>query len=57
MRAYNIYYKQQRINKTPLSADDVNIIKSQKFVNKIQNKNLVEQIPVDEIRFVECIMF
>lgn len=57
MRVYNIYHKQERINRTPLSTEDVEKIKSQKFVNKIQDKNLVEQIPVDKIRFVECIMF
>lgn len=57
MRVYNIYHKQERINRTPLSTEDIEKIKSQKFVNKIQDKNLVEQIPVDKIRFVECIMF
>lgn len=56
MRVYNLYYKQQRINQKPLSKEEANKIKSMKTVSKIAGNN-IEEIPVDMIRFVECIIF
>ena len=57
MRVYNIYYKHERINKTPLTKDDVNKIKTQKIIHKAGPHNTVEEIPVDRIRFVGCVVF
>ena len=57
MRVYNIYYKHERINKTPLTKEDVNKIKIQKTIHKAGPRNSVEEIPVDRIRFVECVVF
>ena len=57
MRVYNLYYKQQRINKKPLSKEEAEKIRSMKTINKVISKDEIEEIPVDRIRFVECVIF
>lgn len=73
MKAYNIYYNHKRINNTLLSKDDIDEIKSHKTLRKFNKKiNIhnadsnnvnsnnclsLEEIPVNDIRIVECIIF
>ena len=68
MKAYNIYYNHKRINNTLLSKDDIDEIKSHKTLRKFNKKMNIhnvdsnnyislEEIPVNDIRIVECIIF
>ena len=57
MKCYNLYYKNVRLNKQPLSIDEYQKLKNCKTVSKVDYKNkTVEQIPLNLIRTVECIV-
>ena len=57
MKCYNLYYKNVRLNKQPLSIDEYQKLKNAKTVSKVDYKNkTVEQIPLNLIRTVECIV-
>lgn len=57
MKHYNLYYKNVRLNKQPLSIDEYQNLKNAKTVSKVDYKNkTVEQIPFNLIRTVECIV-
>ena len=57
MKCYNLYYKNVRLNKQPISIDEYQKLKNCKTVSKVDYKNkTVEQIPVNVIRTVECIV-
>ena len=57
MKCYNLYYKNVRLNKQPLSIDEYQKLKNAKTVSKVDyEKKTVEQIPLNLIRTVECIV-
>ena len=57
MKHYNLYYKNVRLNKQPLSIDEYQKLKNAKTVSKVDyKKKTVEQIPFNLIRTVECIV-
>ena len=57
MKYYNLYYKNVRLNKQPLSVDEYQKLKNAKTVSKVDyEKKTVEQIPLNLIRTVECIV-
>ena len=57
MKCYNLYYKNVRLNKQPLSIDEYQKLKNAKTVSKFDyEKKTVEQIPFNLIRTVECIV-
>ena len=57
MKCYNLYYKNVRLNKQPLSIDEYQKLKNAKTVSKVDyKKKTVEQIPFNLIRIVECIV-
>ena len=57
MKCYNLYYKNERLNKQPLSIDEYKKFKNAKTVSKVNYENkTVEQIPFSLIRTVECII-
>ena len=57
MKCYNLYYKNVRLNKQPLSIDEYQKLKNVKTVSKVDyEKKTVEQIPINLIRTVECIV-
>lgn len=55
MNNYNLYYKGLRINRTPLSENDLNVILSNKSmtIKKVINDN-IESIPINKVRIVKC---
>ena len=56
MKVYNIYYNQKKINNKPLSKDDVTKIKEHSTIRKADHGK-TEEIPVNQIRFIECTIF
>ena len=59
MRAYNIYYKNEKINKKLLSKSEVDTIYKKSFIYKQKNNgkaNDTIQIPVKDIKCYECII-
>lgn len=57
MKCYNLYYKNTRLNKQPISMEEYQKLKNAKTVSKVDYKNkTVEQIPFNLIRTVECIV-
>lgn len=57
MKYYNLYYKNVRLNKQPLSVDEYQKLKNAKTVSKVDYKRkTIEQIPFNLIRTVECIV-
>lgn len=55
MKAYNIYYNNNKLNKRPISEIDVENILKRNFVFKIINNNNIK-IPTNKLNFVECIV-
>ena len=57
MKYYNLYYKNVRLNKQPLSIDEYQKLKNAKTVSKVDYENkTIEQIPFNLVRTVECIV-
>ena len=56
MREYNLYYNGKKINKMPLTIDDVNEIKSRSVIRHIEGRHS-QDIPVSGIRIIERIVF
>lgn len=61
MRTYNLYYKQERINKRPLSKEELDYIKQYEVIRKVDDKSStnkqIHEIPVKALRIVEQITF
>ena len=55
MLKYNIYYRSQKINKRPISEDELKKIQQAKIINKYneRTKELVE-IPTKNIDIIKC---
>ena len=57
MKHYNLYYKNEMLNKQPLSIEEYQKLKNAKTVSKVDYKRkTIEQIPFNLIRTVECIV-
>jgi len=50
---YNIYYKGEKINKTPLDGEHMKKIDEEKFIYKKVNDSTFK-IPVDKTRKIKC---
>lgn len=57
MKFYNLYYQNIRLNKQPITGDELQKIKSARSVSKVdyKTKKLI-QIPFSSIKTVECII-
>lgn len=56
MKAYNIYYNNERINNRPISKEELfNDILQQKYIFK-QNNNKIIKIDINKIKIVESIL-
>ena len=57
MKLYNLYYKNSRLNKKPISREELQKLQNTKSVSRVDYENkTVEQIPFNLIRTVECIV-
>lgn len=57
MKLYNLYYKNSRLNKKPISKEELQKLQNAKVVSRVDYKNkTVEQIPFNLIRTVECVI-
>lgn len=57
MKCYNLYYKNVRLNKQPLSIDEYQKLKNAKTISKINyEKKTVDKVPFSSVRVVECIV-
>lgn len=57
MKHYNLYYKNERLNKQPLSIDEYQKLKNAKTVSKVNyEKKSVDKIPFNLIKAIECII-
>lgn len=54
MKGYNLYLKNEKINSTPLTKEDVEFIKENTFINKKIDDSTIKKIFVKDIRVVEC---
>lgn len=53
MKKYNIYYGYNKINKSPLKEEDVNMIMNNKYIYKnINSKNI--KINTSDIKIIKC---
>lgn len=57
MRSYNIYYKNEKINKTPMTREDVDALYSQETIVRAGNNGGIDSIPVNRIRVIERVTF
>ena len=57
MKLYNLYYKNSRLNKKPISREELQKLQNTKSVSRVDYVNkTVEQIPFNLIRTVECVV-
>ena len=55
MKMFDIYYKNKKINKKPLSHDEVNMVLDQNVIYKKNLKtNEIEKIETSKINCVKC---
>lgn len=54
MKCFNIYYQGQKINRRPLTAKDIEYIKTKEKVSRIANSSPIKDIPVKSCQIVEC---
>jgi len=55
MKAYNIYYNNEKINKRPLTEEDVETIKKYPYVSKRNAlTNTIVEIETKNLRFIKC---
>lgn len=57
MRSYNIYYKNEKINKTPMTQEDVATLCSQEMITRAGSNGGIDTIPVNRIRVIERVTF
>ena len=56
MKAYNIYYNNEKINNRPISQDDMfNNILKQKYIFKHNGQNLIK-IDLDKTKIIETVL-
>lgn len=57
MEAYNIYYKNEKINKRPLSKEDVETIKKYPYISKRNPfTNQITEMEIKNLQFIKCII-
>ena len=56
MIGYNLYFKNEKLNKFPLSNEDVEMIKKNRFINKKIDDSTIKKISTKDIDIVECII-
>jgi len=54
MKAYNIYYKNILINKTPVNLQTVNDILKQQYIYKRIDSDNTLKIPINSLRVITC---
>ena len=55
MQAFNIYYKNQKINTNPLKANELVDIVSNKYINKYDPKTRkMQRINTNDIQIIRC---
>lgn len=55
MIKYNIYGNNKRLNRQPLSQEEVDKIKQMKTINKFNKEtNSIETISVEDINIIKC---
>lgn len=53
MKAYNIYYKNTKLNKLPVSKEDAErLIKESEVIRVVDNKP--QRIPTKELKIIRC---
>ena len=57
MRSYNIYYKNEKINKTPMTQEDIATLYSQDTITRAGNNGGIDNIPVNRIHVIERVTF
>ena len=57
MRTYNLYFKQAKVNKKPLTKEELEYIKQYEVIKKVQPDNTTIEIPIKSLRIVEQITF
>lgn len=56
MRAYNLYYNRNKINKKPLSKELVRELMQSDVITKKINDAEIQQFKTKDVRVVECII-
>ena len=57
MKCYNLYYNNVRLNKQPISIDELKKLKCAKSFSKVNYENkTIAKIPFNLIRIIECII-
>lgn len=54
MKAYNIYYKNNKLNSKPLDTDNIKDILSKGFIIKKVDENKSEKINVSNLKIIKC---
>lgn len=54
MKAYNIYYKNSKLNSKPLDTDSIKDILSKGFIIKKVDENKSEKINVSNLNIIKC---
>lgn len=54
MKAYNLYYLNEKINKRPLSESAVNEIMKYPYISKVNNNKSVTEIETKKIKIIKC---
>ena len=54
MKGYNLYYKNEKLNKFPLKREELEQILSNQIINKKIDETSVKKIFVKDIRITEC---
>ena len=54
MRAYNLYYLNEKINKRPLSESAVNEIMKYPYISKFNKNKSVTEIETKKIKIIKC---
>lgn len=57
MRSYNIYYKNEKVNKTPMTQEDIATLCSQDTITRASSNGGIDNIPVNRIRVIERVTF
>lgn len=55
MLRYNIYYNNEKLNTYPISEDEIEKIKKQKYIGKVNEETKeILRIPTDEVNIIKC---
>lgn len=54
MIAYNIYYKNEKVNIKPLSEEQVIEISKKQYVYKKTKFDTIDEIPVKKLKIMKC---